>query len=68
MDQKSTSQQLFNLLDIYKSSYLVIFLEVCKLHQIVPDGLYVEKQPCIGNPCKKFLDVWNINLKLLDQF
>ena len=42
MDQKSTSQQLFNLADVYKSFYQVIFPEVCKLSQIVPDGLYVE--------------------------
>ena len=56
MDQKSTSQQLFNLADAYKFFYHVIFLEVCKSYQIVPYGLHVEKEPCIGNPSKKFLD------------
>ena len=51
MDQKSTSQQLFNLAeDVYKSFCHVIFLEVCKSYQIVPDELYVEKEPCINNP------------------
>ena len=65
MDQKSTSQQLFNLAeDVYKSFYHEIFLEVCKSYQIVPDGLYVEKEPCIGNPSKKFLDAWNNQLKV----
>ena len=31
---------------------------MCKSYQIVPDGLHVEKEPCIGNPSKKFLDAW----------
>ena len=61
MDQKSTSQQLFNVAeDDYKSFYHAIFLEVSKSYQIVPDGLYVEKEPCIGNLRKKFLDAWKI--------
>ena len=65
MDQKSTSQQLFNLAeDVYKSFYHVIFLEVCKWYQIVPDGLYIEKEPCIANPSKKFLDAWKNQLEV----
>ena len=65
MDQKSTSQQLFNLAEeVYKSFYHVIFLEVCKSYQIVPDGLYVEKEPCIGNPSKNFLDAWKNQLEI----
>ena len=65
MDQKSTSQQLFNLAEeVYKSFYHVIFLEVCKSYQIVPDGLYVEKEPCIGNPSKRFLDAWKNQLEI----
>ena len=65
MDQNSTSQQLFNLAeDVYKSFYHVIFLEVCKSYQIVPDGLHVEKEPCIGNPSKKFLDAWKNQLEV----
>ena len=65
MDQKSTSQQLFHLAeDVYKSFYHVIFLEVCKSYQIVPDGLYVEKEPCIGNSSKKVLDTWKNQLKV----
>ena len=46
----------------YKSFCYVIFLEVCKSYQIVPDGLYVEKEPCIGNPSNKFLDAWKSQL------
>ena len=65
MDQKSTSQQLFNLVeDVYESFYHLIFLEVWKSYQIVPDGFYVEKEPCIGNPSKKFLDAWKNQLKV----
>ena len=41
-----------------------VFLEVCKSYQIVPDGLYVEKEPCIGNPSKKFLDAWKNQLEI----
>ena len=65
MDQKSTSQQLFNLAeDVYKSFYYVIFLEVCKSYQNVPNGFYVEKEPCIGNPSQKFLDAWKNQLEV----
>ena len=52
IDQKSTSQ--FNLADVSKSFYHVIFLEVCKSYQIVPDELYVEIEPCIGNLIRNF--------------
>ena len=53
MDQKSTSQ-FFNLADVCKSFYHVILLEVCKSYQIVPDELYVEIEPCIGNLIRNF--------------
>ena len=42
----------------------VIFPEVCKLSQIVPDRLYVEQEPCLGNPNKKFLDEWKNQLEV----
>ena len=65
MDQKSTSQQLFNLTeDVCKSFYHVIYLRVCKLYQIVPVRLYVEKKPCTGNPSMKFLDAWKNQLEI----
>ena len=63
MDQKSNSQQLFHLAeDVYKSFYHIIFLEVCKSCQIVPDMLYVEKEP--WNTSKKFLDAWKNQLEV----
>ena len=65
MDQKSTSEHLFNLAeDIYQSLYHVIFLEVCKSYQFVSNGFYVEKEPCTGNPSKKFLDEWKNQLEV----
>ena len=65
MDEKRTSQQVFNLAeDAYKSFYHVIFLEVCKSYQFLSGGLYVEKEPCIDNPSKKFLDAWNNQLEV----
>ena len=37
---------------------------MCKSYKIVPDGLYVEKETCIGNPSKKFLDAWKSQLEV----
>ena len=48
----------------YKSFYHVIFFKVYKSCQIVPDGLYVEKEPCIGNPSNKFLDAWKNQIEV----
>ena len=63
MDEKRTSQQLFNLAeDAYKSFYHVILLEVCKSYQFVSGGLYVEKEPYIDN--LKFLDAWKNQLEV----
>ena len=36
---------------------------MCKSYQIVPGRLYVEKEPCIGNPSKNFLDAWKNQLE-----
>ena len=35
-----------------------MFLEVCKVCQIIPDVLFVSKKPCIGNQSDGFLDSW----------
>ena len=57
INRKNTAQQLFNISeDIYKS--LRVFLEVCKVYQIIPDVLFVSKKPCIGNQSDGFLDSW----------
>ena len=37
---------------------------MCKSYQIVPDGFYVEKEPCIGNPSKKVVDSWKNRLEV----
>ena len=34
------------------------------MYQIVPDGLYAEKEPRIGNPSQKFLDAWKNQLEV----
>ena len=36
----------------------IIFLEICKSYKIVPKGLYVKKDYCIGNPSTEFRDNW----------
>ena len=69
MDQKSILQQLFTLAEnIYKSFYLVIFIEVCKSYQIVPDGLYVEKEPCIGNVSNMWKSVFKLGTHFISVF
>ena len=48
MNHKNTAQQLFNISeDIYKSYYHIVFLEVCRAYQIIPDGLFISKKPNI---------------------
>ena len=42
----------------YKIFYHTIFLEICKSYKIVPKGLYVKKNYCIGNPSTEFFDNW----------
>ena len=64
MDQKSTSQLFNSRKYVYKYFYHVTFLKMCKLYQIVPDGLYVEKVPCIGNSNKQILEVWKNQLEV----
>ena len=64
MNCKNTAQQLFNISeDIYKSFYHIVFLEVCRAYQIIPDGLFISKKPCIGKPSDEFLDSWERELE-----
>ena len=64
MNHKNTAQQLFNISeDIYKSFYHIVFLEVCRAYQIIPDGLFISKKPCIGKPSDRFLDSWEKELE-----
>ena len=43
----------------YKTFYHIIFLEICKSYKIVPKGLYVKKDHCIGNPSTEFCSSWH---------
>ena len=64
MNHKNTAQQLFNISeDIYKSFYHIVFLEVYRAYQIIPDGLFISKKPCIGKPSDRFLDSWEKDLE-----
>ena len=64
MNCKNTAQQLFKISeDIYKSFYHIVFLEVCRAYQIIPDGLFISKKPCIGKPSDEFLDSWERELE-----
>ena len=59
MNHKNTAQQLLNILeDIYKSFYHIVFLKVCRAYKIIPDGLFISKNPCLGKPSDRFLDSW----------
>ena len=56
----------------YKIFYHIIFLEICKSYKIVPKGLYVKKDYCIGNPSMEFCNNWhkeklNYQLRLCDM-
>ena len=63
MNCKNTAHQLFNILtDIYQSIYQIIFLEVCKAYQIIPDVLFVSKKPFIGKQGDGFLYSWGKEL------
>ena len=42
----------------YRVFYHIIFLEICKSNKIVPKGLYVKKNYCIGNPSTEFCNNW----------
>ena len=43
----------------YKTFYQIIFLEIFKSYKIVPKGLYVKKDHCIGNPSTEFCNSWH---------
>ena len=59
MDQAQLAQQLFNLSEeIYRLCYHIVFLQVCSACSIIPDGVTVNKNPCIGKPSKKLMSDW----------
>ena len=38
-------------------------MEVYRAYQIVLDGLFISKKPCIGKPSDEFLDSWEGELE-----
>ena len=38
-------------------------LEICRAYQIIPNGLFISKKPCIGKPSDRFLDSWEKELE-----
>ena len=38
-------------------------MEVYRAYQIIPDGLFISKKPCIGKPSDEFLDSWEEELE-----
>ena len=64
MNCKNTAQKLFNISeDIYKLIYHIVFFEVCRAYQVILDGLFISKKPCLGKPSDEFLDSWERELK-----
>ena len=41
-----------------KVLYHIIFLEICKSYKIIPKGLYVKKDYCVGNTSMEFCKNW----------
>ena len=61
-------QQLIKLAEkIYKSFYHIIFLETCKSFNLVPKGLQIKKQPCIGNRSNSFTSIWENELNRTEE-
>ena len=53
-------KQMFKTCEnVYKTFYHIIFLEICISYKIVPKGLYVKKDHCIGNPSTEFCNSWH---------
>ena len=48
---------------IYKTFYHIVFLEICKSFQLMPKGLVVRKNFCVGGTSKEFQQKWGCNLK-----
>ena len=59
-ERDSYMKQMFKTCEnAYKTFYQIIFLEIFKSYKIVPKGLYVKKDHCIGNPSTEFCNSWH---------
>ena len=63
MNEEKIPQRLYNLLeDAYRTFYHIVFLEVTKSYGIIPNGLKIKKDACIGNVSKNFVASWDLQL------
>ena len=63
MNEEKIPQRLYNLLqDAYRTFYHIVFLEVTKSYGIIPNGLKIKKDVCIGNVSKSFVASWDLQL------
>ena len=63
MVDEKLPQQIYNILEkSYEAFYHIVFLEVCKSFEIIPTGFCIKKAPCVGNPSKNFLLLWEREL------
>ena len=46
----------------YEAFYHIVFLELCKSLEIIPTGFCIKITPCVGNPSKNFLLLWEREL------
>ena len=63
MYRKNTAQQLFNISEDIYIYIFIAFLEVFRAYEIIPDGLFISKKPCIGKPSDRFLNSWEKELE-----
>ena len=63
MADEKLQQQIYNILEIsYEAFYHIVFLEVFKSFEIIPTGFCIKKVPCVDNPTKNFLLLWEWEL------
>ena len=61
-----TKERYHNLIylleDGYRTFYHIVFLEVSKSYGVIPNGLKIKKDACIGNTSKNFVTTWALEL------
>ena len=53
---------IYLLEDGYRTFYHIVFLEVSKSYGVIPNGLKIKKDACIGNASKNFVTTWDLEL------
>ena len=63
MNEEKILQRLYNLLeDAFRTFYHIVFLEVSKSYGVIPNGLKIKRDACIGNVSIKFVTSWRLEL------